>query len=124
MSATFARQEVAVDRLEAGAAGVLDRLVGDLDGLGPAAHEVEDRRQVGPDPEERIGVVQLDGGPLGLAQQVDRRRPDRCPRPSATASVVVRVDLLGAGDRLAGTGDLDRFAREALRSPRRCRRAS
>ena len=68
-----ARQEVAVDGLEAGAPGVLDPRVGDLDRLGPAAHQVEDGRQVGADAEQGVRVVELEGGPFGLAQQLDRR---------------------------------------------------
>ena len=114
MSATFARQEVAVDGLEPGAPGVLDALVRDLDRLGPAADQVEDGRQVGPDAEQRVGIVHLEGGRLGLAQQVDRRRSGRCPRPSATASVVVAWTSWARGDRIAGAGDLDRLAGEPL----------
>ena len=75
--------------------------------------QVEDGRQVGPDPEQRVGVIHLDGGPLGLAQQVDR--PGRIAAPGRGDGQRRRgVDLLGTRHRLAGAGDLDRLAREAL----------
>ena len=63
-------------------------LVRDLDRLGPAADEVEDGRQVGRDPEQRVGVVQLDAAALGLAQQLDRpgriAAPGRARRPASS----------------------------------------
>ena len=109
-----ARQEVAVDGLEAGAPGVLDAAVGDLDRLGPPVHEVEDGRQVGARPEQRVRVVELEGGRLRLAQQLDRGRRVAPPR-ERDGERRRRVDLLGARRRVAGAGDPDRLAREPLR---------
>ena len=75
-----ARQEVAVDGLETGAPGVLDALVGDVDRFGPPADEVEHGRQVGPDAEERIGIVELTRRASQPRAAARSRRSGPCPR--------------------------------------------
>ncbi len=108
-----ARQEVAVDRLEARLPGVLDAAVGDLDRLGPTADEVQHGGQVGRHPEERVGVVDLPGGGLGLAQELDRGV--RVASPGERDGERGRgVDLLVAGGWPAGARDPDGVAREPL----------
>ncbi len=77
-----AAQEVAVDGLEAGLAGVVDAAIGHVDRLGPPADEVEDGGQVGRDPEQRLRVAE---GARAHARRRGAGRwrpPGRCPRPS------------------------------------------
>ena len=108
-----ARQEVAVDGLETGPPGILDAAIGDLDRLRPPIDEVEHRRQVRPRPEQRVGVVELEGGLLGLAKQLDRGRRVAPPRERHRERRR-RVNLLAARRRVARPSDLDRLARQPL----------
>ena len=106
-------QEVAVNRFQTGAPSVLDPFVGDLDRLGPAADEVEHGGQVGSDPEEGIGIVELARHALGFAEQLDRFR--RVLAPGEGHRERRRgVHLLGPRDGIARTGHLDRVSGEAL----------
>ena len=94
--------------------GVLDPAIGDLDGLGPPPDEVQHRREVGGHPEERVRVVDLARGRLGLAEQLDRGVRVAAPGERHRERRR-RVDLLVAGRRAAGAGHLDGVAREPLR---------
>ena len=84
-----ARQEVAVDGLEAGAAGVLDALVGDLDGLGPAADRGRGRSSGWPG----SGTAHRGRPSRRAARSASRSRSiapaGSLPQAEATASVVV-----------------------------------
>ena len=66
-----AAQEVAVHRLEARPPRRLDALVRDVDRLLAPADEVEDRREVGVDPEQLVVVAHLLGQAERLAQERD-----------------------------------------------------
>ena len=108
-----AGEQVAVHRLESGSPCLVDARVRDVDRLRPLRDEVEDRGQVGPDPEEGIGVVELTGGPLGVAQQLDGGARIAAPG-HGDAERRQGMDFVLARDRLAGARDLDRLVGDAL----------
>ena len=110
-----AGQEVAVDRLEADPLGVLDRGIRDVDRLGPPADEVEDRGQVGPDAEQRLGVVEGGRADLGLVEERRSRRSGRCPRraPPRASSWRARPGCRAGGSHARATRIASRASRWA-----------
>ena len=110
-----AGQEVAVDGLEAGPLRILDARDTRRRPPPPAAPTRSSTVvRLARDAEQGVRVVDLARRPLGLAQQLDRGVRVAAPG-ERDAERRRRVDLLVTGYRLAGAGDLDRLASEALR---------
>ena len=112
---TLPRKEVAVDGLETGVPGILDPRY--------ATSTASARRPTRSSTVVRLAVTrkrasgssELAGRRLGLAKQLDRRVRVGAPG-DGDAERRRRVDLLVAGGRAAGAGDLDGLARERCAS--------
>ena len=109
-----ADEQIAERCVQADVARRSDTAEGDLDGLGAASIEIEDRGQVGRYPEDGLGIAEVLGCSLGVVEHLDR--PLWIPSPGHRhGQRRRRVDLLGPRDGVARRRDLDGLAGEPLR---------